>query len=221
MYLSSLRFARRVASAKVVAHGAALFLAFCVLGGPFSGAAAQTISQPNGDTSVADPALGESFTATVTGTVTKIDYRGRQAVSTTLYLYNGANGSGTSGSVGTPAYQQAVNVADSGSNTSGFTTITLTTPFPVTAGQQYSFILATGKGVITFANSYAGGTALSNYVNGPSYPNNDVAFQVYEVATPVVTVPTLSEWALIAMAGLFGASGLWWMRRRPSFSKIA
>lgn len=176
-------------------------------------ASAQTIVQNVGDTSLsgANPGLGQSFTATLTGTVTQIQVRPRSTATVTMRFYNGA-GSGTTGSVGTPASSQTVNLVDTGSDTSGFQTIVLDTPLPVTAGQQYAFAISVP--LVSFAgsstNSYAPGSRLFAY-NSPL--TDDLVFTVTEVAA--VPVPTMSEWAMILLGMMLaGGAALFIQRRR-------
>lgn len=135
----------------------------------------------------------------------------------TLYVYNGANGSGTVGAVGAPAYTQAVALTDSGSDAAGFSSIVLTTPFPVTAGSQYSFALSGFALSGTNTNPYAGGTKLDDFA-GPS-ASQDIPFQIFEALAPPApassaAIPTMSEWALISMSSILGLYGIAWLRRR-------
>lgn len=191
------------------------FAAITLLG--MQGLHAQTISQPVGIAAFgAGLATGQSFTATLTGVVNRIDVRSRTTGAGTLYLYNGNNGSGTDGAVGAPAYTQAINMTDAGSDAAGFSSIVLTTPFPVTAGSQYSFAVSGFSVSGTNTNPYAGGTKLSDYA-GPAGAQ-DISFQVFEaVAAPVATaasIPTMSQWALMGMSLLLAVVGMARMRRR-------
>jgi hypothetical protein len=102
---------------------------------------------------------------------------------------------------------------------------------PVTPGQQYVIFVSTaqdqaghsGAGVFTATpgNTNPGGHFV--FVNSGPDPGlantvshtwtsmaNDVGFD----DTFLVTVPTLSEWAMYGFAGLMALSGLWWIRRR-------
>jgi hypothetical protein len=157
-------------------------------GGTTGAVPVDVVSQPDATGGFgAGLATGQSFTASVTGVVTEIDVRSRTTTtSATLYLYNGNNGSGTQGSVGSPDYSQAnVSLTDAGGDSSafGFSPIVLTTPFAVTAGQQYSFVIqgASISGV-TLKDPYAGGTKLDDYAGIPATPQ-DVAFQVISTHT--------------------------------------
>jgi|GEM_PF-3312542 len=118
--------------------------------------------------------VGQSFTVPTTGLLTAVtvDVFGTLFPNGTLSLY--LNG----GSPSAPLYSQAV----SWTNNDGFNdTFTLSTPFPVTAGQTYVFFLTSNVGGIAlggaFADLYAGG----NFVQGNpnvSIPNQDLAFRL-------------------------------------------
>lgn len=126
-----------------------------------------------------------------------------------MRIYNGANGSGVAGSSAGAAYTQAVTLTDTGSNTSGYTVITLTTPFPVISGQSYSIVFDTSVMAYTNANPYAGGAAFENFavVSAPT----DLAF----VINPPAPVPTMSEWAMILLGlVLAGGAAVYLQRRR-------
>ncbi|MBU0891768.1 MAG: IPTL-CTERM sorting domain-containing protein [Gammaproteobacteria bacterium] len=182
------------------------------------GLRAQTISQPAGIAAFgAGTATGQSFTATLTGVVNRIDVRSRTTGGGTLYIYNGANGSGTVGVAGAPAYTQAIAMTDSGSDAAGFSSIVLTTPFPVTAGAQYSFAVSGFSVSGTNTNPYAGGDKLDDFA-GPA-GGQDISFQLFEaLAAPTpassAAIPTMSEWALIAMSSMLGMLGMAWVKRR-------
>ena len=202
---------------KFAARSVALLLAIGAICALPNVASAQTISQTSGDSQLPGPGVGQSFTATLTGTVTRIDFRGRSNTTTTLNFYNGSNGSGVAGSVGVPLYQQAVVLTDTGSNAAGFTSITLTTPFPVVAGQTYSFVFSAGNTAFTFSNPYAGGSTISNF-RSTGWTSNDSPFQVYEVAAPPpAPVPTMSEWAMILFGLILAVvAGLYIQRRHTA-----
>ena len=151
------------------------------------GAGAQTISQPvDSSFSSGNPDAGQSFTAPVTGFVTKIAIRPRYDYSGTLYLYNGGTGSGSFGAVGSPAYTQTgVSLAATTTN-STFREITLTTPFAVMAGSAYTFILAGSPSpFFTFSDPYAGGSQVFAY--GAPNSSADLAFQVWITASQTLS----------------------------------
>ena len=101
-----------------------LFLLLALWVGTASTAGAQTISQPiGGARTFAVTYFGTSFTATVTGTVTAIRVRPRVNQATVLYMYNAPNTGQLDGN-GTPVSAQPVTLVDTGSNDSGFQTIT-------------------------------------------------------------------------------------------------
>lgn len=134
---------------------------------------------PADDCTFVGTGQGQSFTAGITGAVRAIRVRAVEDVSTTLHLYAGNNGSGVTGSVGTPAYSQAVEVFASGNG--GLTTVLLDTPFPVVAGQEYSFVLE-GETELYYActgtPSYTGGRSVINYVGFTFDDDQDYTFQV-------------------------------------------
>ena len=117
----------------------------------------QTIVQAQGNTQVsqlgAESPLGQSFVATLTGNITALGVRSMNSVTAVLRIYNGGIGSGIPNVIGAPVYTQpgvTLTAAIGGAQgpAGGFTNIPLTTPFPVTAGQTYTFML-------TAANPFA------------------------------------------------------------------
>lgn len=176
-------------------------------------ARSQTIVQNLGGGPLAGNAsTGQSFTATLTGTVTQIQVRPRANLVTTLRFYNGV-GSGVANAIGTPVSSQAVTLVDQGTNVGAFQTIVLTPALPVTAGQQYTFLFD-GPGTTAFFSAagdvYAGGVTVLNYslANNPT----DLAFTVTEV--PPVVVPTLTEWAMIIFGLVLALSAAALIHRR-------
>ncbi|APV50180.1 hypothetical protein BWI17_11085 [Betaproteobacteria bacterium GR16-43] len=182
-------------------------------------AQAQTISQPSDNNSgFGGAGIGQSFTATVTGTVVSIDVRSLNNTVATLYIYNGALGSGVPAAVGAPAYTQAGVVLTAVGSGGAFSTATLATPFPVTAGSTYTFIFdAGGLALFRNVNLYAGGTAINNFaVLQPAF---DLAFQVQQVGglagvAGLRDAPTLGEWALFGLALSMALLGMGWIARR-------
>lgn len=202
-----LAFAKRVLSCLAVV--AALSLVWT------AAASAQTIVQNAGDVNLGSTGLGQSFTATLTGTVTQIQVRPRINATTTVNFYNGT-GSGITDNVGTPVSSQAVTLVDVGSDTTGFQTIVLATPLPIVSGQTYSFAFGNGSALdsmsLTTTNVYAGGLAFRRF--NISLPASDLAFTVTEV--PPAPVPTMSEWMMILFGlVLAGAAALAVQRQRP------
>lgn len=110
---------------------------------------------------------GQSFTATVTGVLSKIDVNLRQAVSnSTLRIYSGNTVSGTA------LYQQTgISVG------SGWQSITLNNTFNLTANQQYTFVLTGSSFGYALSNAYSGGHL---WYNGFAYSLYDAAFRVYQ-----------------------------------------
>lgn len=114
----------------------------------------------------------------------------------TLLIYATGNGSGVVDSRGTPDYEQTgVNLLAVTHASGNWHGITLTTPFPITAGQQYTFIIETvlianAKLYCTDSNTYAGGALFPHY--GNSDPSKELNFRVWESAsapTPVKIWP--------------------------------
>lgn len=186
-----LAFAKRVLSCLAVV--AALSLGWT------AAASAQTIVQNAAGSNLGSTGLGQSFTATLTGTVTQIQVRPRLNSTTTVNFYNGT-GSGITDNVGTPVSSQAVTLVDVGTDATGFQTIVLATPLPIVSGQTYSFAFGDGSALdqmsLTTTSVYAGGLAFRRF--NESLPASDLAFTVTEV--PPAPVPTMSEWMMI----LFG-----------------
>jgi|GEM_PF-5414275 len=141
------------------------------------------------------PGLGQSFIACQTGEITRIRVNVTLGGgATTLAL---SDGYGTL----TPVYSESVTL------TSGVNDITLATPYPVMAGNQYSFSLNGGS----FGLGYNGGDPYANGANFRVFPNGsptsasnrDLVFEV-EFGPSSTPVPTMSEWGLI----LFGLTVL-------------
>jgi hypothetical protein len=171
-------------------------------------AQAQTISQPiDVGGAIGGDGIGQSFTATTTGTITAIRVRSNATATFNLLVYNGGVGSGTAGLVGAPAYTQAGVVVNGVASNGAFTTITLTTPFPITAGLPYTFVFQDAPGGALFwfhnVNPYAGGQVIVNYGDAVFAPAVDLAFEVVQAAAVVgsaVAVPTLDAAALVLLA---------------------
>lgn len=189
----------------------------------------QTIVQNNGNGAYLGQAVGQSFVATLNGQITAISVRSMNHVTATLRIYTGGQGSGISGAVGTPAYLDPVifdipaSVGGVFTPAGGFVTLTLTTPFSVTAGHTFTFLLASDS-VINMAaqsgNPYTPGRGITNFAD-PAPFNFDAAFQIFEsvvappapAATPAA-IPTLGEWALLGLMGLMAWLTARQMRRR-------
>lgn len=173
---------------------------------------AQTIVQPTADlyNNVAGVTShqGQSFVTTLNGNITAISVRVNVTVTATLRIYTGGQGSGIVGGVGTPIYTQTGNqligstILGPGG---GFTTIMLTTPLAVLAGQTYTFMISAPNpfpvAMNSNVNAYPQGTTIVNF--GFAQPR-DMAFQIFEVATPPAAtpaaVPATGEWATLALA---------------------
>ncbi len=181
---------------------------------------AQTISQPTDvGGAIGGDGTGQSFTATTTGVVTAIRVRANATATFNLLIYIGGAGSGTVGVVGAPAYTQPGVVVNGVASNGAFTTIALTTPFPITAGQQYTFVFQDAPGGALFwfnnANPYAGGQVIVNYGDSAFAATGDMAFEVVQAAAVApaapAAVPTTGVWALvllvIAMIGMSRRAG--------------
>lgn len=202
-------------------HLPAIAFAACAL---WSGVvAAQTISQPTADSFLGNPGVGQSFTATLNGTVTAIAVASQVGGTFPLYFYNSANGSGVSGSVGSPVLPaQTVTLPATASLADPMTVITLTTPLPVSAGSTYSFVIGgSWQPHFSGSNVYAGGALI--FQNANIFSFGDLRFQVYETAaaTPVTAtaIPSSSEWALLTTSLLIAAAAF--LQHRRTRKKMA
>lgn len=171
----------------------------------------QTISQLAGTSQLTSAGIGQSFTATTTGTLTQIQVRPRTSATTTVRFYNGALGSGTANAIGTPVSSQTVTLIDTGNNLAGIQTITLDTPLPIVAGNSYSFTFDNANMAHATSDVYGGGTLLFNFAT--TFAGFDLIFTATEVAP--APVPTLSEWAMILFGlALAGGAALYIQRRQ-------
>ncbi|MBB5747411.1 IPTL-CTERM sorting domain-containing protein [Brevundimonas variabilis] len=174
-------------------------------------AEAQTIGQTSSDTVFSGSGQGQTFVATVTGNVTQIAVRPGTSVSgDTLRVYNGG-----CGACGAAISTQTVNTTAAADDAAPLQTITLSTPFPVVAGNNYSFVFNSTRLRVSTTNTYLNGAHVFGFTGiAPAY---DVAFQVTQVIPPPVAVPTLSEWAMILFGlALAGAASLLISRRRQA-----
>lgn len=172
-------------------------------------ATAQTISATASGGDIPGIFVGQSFTATVTGTVTQVRVVSVDITApTTVRFYNGF-GTGVFNGAGTPLYSQAVTLTDSRPGLA-FQTITLGTPLPITAGNVYSFGFDSAR-LSGAASTYAGGMV---FIGGTGVQAAiDTAFEVVQVAAPV-PVPTLSEWALILFGLILAGGAALYIQRR-------
>lgn len=131
---------------------------------------------------------GQTFTATTSASITGISVRPYvSGFSGTLYIYNGNNGSGTSGSVGTPAYTQTGVTLSASASGGLMRDIVLTTPFAVTAGSTYSLVFSGAGGLyVSGGNDYPGGEIFENFADFV-YPTFDMAFQVWAGTSQTIT----------------------------------
>ncbi len=166
------------------------------------------------------PVVGQSFVAPATTSIGAIRVRsGSNVAGIDLLLYDGASGSGTADDVGTPSRVISGVSLTAASSGGPFSEVLISPPFPVVAGQSYTFVFdGSGPIVALYARSpgaYADGTIIRNYaieVTGP-----DLAFEILEPspsAGAVAAIPTLSP-AGIVLAGLAiaAAAMVGWRRR--------
>lgn len=140
------------------------------------------------NTQVIGPNSGQSFTATATTQISRISVRPKSAFNGNLLIYNGSAGSGAIGAMGSPAYSQAGVSLAATTSTGPLRDIALTTPFPVTAGNTYTFILqGTNDFFISPGNPYAGGGILFNYADLTYQSAFDFNFQVWAELPQAIT----------------------------------
>ena len=100
-----------------------------------------TLSHTNISTHFNNIGHGQSFIPTTTGVITEIRVKVYTTIIRDIFLYNSATGSGTAFAAGTPDYIEP-NVTLTGDVTAGtWASIPLSTPFPVVAGNSYSFVI--------------------------------------------------------------------------------
>lgn len=142
-------------------------------------AMAQMISENSASaTPISSTGLGQSFTATASGNITRITARPQATYNGTLHIYNGNVGSGIDNNVGTPVYTQpGVNLASTSLN-GPMRDIVLSTPFPVVAGQTYTFVLSGDSWFGGHTNNpYPDGTVIGIYAS--PVPTWDLSFEVW------------------------------------------
>jgi hypothetical protein len=157
--------------------------------------------------------LGQSFIATVEGQLDQIDIKTDQSYNNVrLYIYSTSNGSGIQNNVGSPVYTQlginlTPNLLD---DPNDWNAIALDNPFPVIAGNTYSFVIS-HEIVLTpillgvdFTNDYSFGTLIKEF--GVNESIWDLNFRIWETPNPPPPGPTptpLSAWpAAIAILAL-------------------
>ncbi|MEL6810586.1 MAG: LamG-like jellyroll fold domain-containing protein [Bacteroidota bacterium] len=140
------------------------------------------ILQPEQTANAGDVGVGQTFTAPVTGVLSSM----RLLVPTQyndkdIYFYNSATGSGVSGSIGTPDYTETGAVLNhAGPDQDIWTEVVLSTPFPVIAGNQYSFAFDGSTNVYyNQDDDYAGGSLMVQYdLSSGCCTWGDLAFQL-------------------------------------------
>jgi len=163
--------------------------------------------------SISAPGMGQSYTATVDGHISQIDIKSVLPLSNArINIYNGSNGSGIPANPGSPDYtQNGINlVTNNPMDPNDWTSISLSTPFPVTSGSTYSFIIENQVPVdavqlyVENSNNYIGGHLFVQYALVQS--GYDLNFRIWETSTPPPPGPTptpIKAWpAAIALLAL-------------------
>gem|GEM_PF-3345403 len=149
-------------------------------------AADVTISQTSfNQTKNGSSSIGQSFTATKTGVISKIRIVTDGTYdSQTLTIYAGEGMSGM-----TLGKEEGINYTDT-KDDSGytFTEITLTTPVPITSGSIYTFEVGKLAVIFTNTNPYDGGQI---YSSGNASSGSDLVFEVVQ-SDPPNAAPTIS-----------------------------
>ena len=120
--------------------------------------------------------VGQSFTATANGEITKIQVVSTIAITTTLVLYDGPLRTGP------VLHTQSVNLTNTytDNNNYTYTTIVLDTPIPVVNGNMYRFEFGLSNLVNDNAGNYLSGDM---YDGGSLVTNNDLTFKVVQQLT--------------------------------------
>ena len=152
--------------------------------------------------------VGQTFTACQSGIITEISFEKMNFSilphnphpNATLFIENGI-ADGGQGLNPSADYSQSISIP----NGTATVSLELTTPFPVTSGQKYTFYLQTDKAV---AGGFSFNSTRSDaYPDGARWFNNtessngwDIQFSVTIIDRPASAIPTMSQWAII----LFG-----------------
>lgn len=177
---------------------------------------AQVIGQTSSNFYFGGSGQGQSFTATVTGTITEIRIRPANSTPDTLRFYDG-EGSGVNNGPGVPIYSQPVTSVAAANNSAPLQSYVLTTPLPIQSGNTYTFIFENTLPwhLRNGGNVYTAGDYILFY-DSPYGDGRDIAFQVVQAVT-VAAIPTLSEWAMILFGTiLVGGAAVYIQRRQLS-----
>ncbi|PLX00722.1 MAG: hypothetical protein C0593_00230 [Marinilabiliales bacterium] len=144
-----------------------------------------------------DFASGQSFTATIDGVITQIDFVGTGDITNgSLRMYPSPIGSGAPlNETGYDYIQTGINIP--APPPGDWYSVMLDTPYPVTAGNQYTFILTDGGEYgavylnVYHMDTYAGGFFVEAF--GLPNPGQDIQFQIWESEIP--STP-LKAWVL-------------------------
>jgi len=122
------------------------------------------------------PSIGQTFTATANGKITKIQIVSNSATTTTLTIYNGI--SRTDPVLST----QSVNLTNTYTDNSNYsyTTIVLDTPVPIVNGNRYRFEFGISSLINDDQGNYPSGDM---YSGGSTVANSDLAFKVVQQLT--------------------------------------
>jgi hypothetical protein len=125
----------------------------------------EIFEQPMFNTSFNNLGHGQSFTAPFSGDLTSVSILvNGNSSGRILHLYNSSTGSGTAFSIGTPAYSETgVDLVDSDGGTI-WSQIPLSIPFPIVAGNQYSFVIEDFTDIYyNDFEAYSGGSFIYGY----------------------------------------------------------
>lgn len=183
------------------------------------------VSQPVDDGfRVNGPNNGQSFTAIATTSIGRISVRPHLAFDGILHIYDGNAGSGTVGAVvgpKSPVYSQPLVKLTASASGDPMQDIVLSTPFPVIAGSQYTFILEGSPShfFLSQGNPYAGGQLIVNFAD--SRTGFDLAFQIWAAVpaapTSTASIPVLTPWGLGLLSLLVGGFAL---RKSPMWARV-
>ncbi|WP_020571728.1 T9SS type A sorting domain-containing protein [Neolewinella persica] len=147
---------------------------------------------------------GQTFTAGQTGVIQSIKVRSGAATNTEIHLYNGNMATDPTVDPSSPNYSQNVELFfGEYFNRANLNVMTLDEPFPVVAGQEYTFILDTGS---TLSRScpgsadYAGGQPISGFGLQDDPGGQDFTFEVNIIGPTEMEFPTAGRTNLTVFA---------------------
>lgn len=184
-----------------------LFISTCFSAGANETLIVSVDNQPS--TSFGENAIGQAFTAPVSGEMTAVSIRTLTtfAPSVTLDIYAGAGVSGT-----LLHSQGGIQLTSLGQNAAQ-QIITLDTPLPITEGNVYTFMFGAISGIILYSNQadvYPGGDIFYLYSGSYLTAAADLDFGIYATQSapppPVLeprAIPSLSLSGLITLLAVF------------------